>query len=319
MERRSKLRLMVARAGLALAAILALPIGVLGASPSPSAQPEPEDPGRPAILAWLDRSIPTDAATGTSIAVGVLLWDDRAAMIPDMGGTIQVRVHASDPNVGPVTVGGRSDWRGHFTATIVIPDGGVGSIDVFSPGTICENDVCRPDEWLFPIAGEGPPPEAPITSLAEARILLPAEPLVAGQPGEIAVRLEPRADWEADALVVPPSLVIRAREARGPNLATAALSLIDPAERVYQGPLTVPSAGDLVLEAATDEDSGDATRFPTSMTRISVEAASAPEAAEAGAETDSDDGLPPWFVVGMAVVALVGAGILVVGFAQGSR
>jgi hypothetical protein len=307
------------RAGFALLALLAYPQIASGASPSPSAEPEGGDPGPPGIVAWLDRPIPADAAAGASLPVGVLLWDETGHSIPDMGGTIQVRVHATDPSVEPATVSGRSDWPGHFTATIVIPKGGVGSIDFFSPSTVCENDVCRPDEFLFPIAGAGLPPEAPITGLAEARILLPSDPLVADRAADISVRLEPRSDWDPDALVLPSSLVIRARQARGSNLTTATLSLTDPGDRVYEGSLTLPAAGDLVLEAATDVEGGDATRFPTSMTRITVEAADTAEAADPGPARDADDSLPLWFVVGMAVVALAGAGVLAVGFVQGGR
>jgi len=189
------------------------------------------------------------------------------------------------------------------------------------PGTVCENDVCRQDDWIIPVVGAGPPPDAPITTLAQARIDVGDPALAADEPTDVSVVVRARANWASVPL--PAEIVVRAREPRGPNVATATLRLADPASGTYRGTITIPRTGELVLEAATDADGGDATRFGTSMMPVSVAAASGPgeggteEAPESGAGTD--DGLPPIVIVLLVGAAVLGAGVMLAGLRSGGR
>jgi hypothetical protein len=184
-------------------------------------------------------------------------------------------------------------------------------------GTICENDVCRRDDWVFEIAGTGPPPGAPITSLAEAQIDVDNDALRAGRSADLGVVLTANAEWQS--LPVPDLVVVRAREPRGPNLAAASLRLADPTGMTYAGSITIPRAGSFVLEAATDEDGGDATRFGTSMIRVTVGDSSAGEPAPPPISQADDESLPPVLLVLLGLVAVVGVGVILAGFRGGTR
>jgi hypothetical protein len=307
-------------AGLALAC---LPAVVAAASPSSSAgSPAPSErpPERPPIEVWLDRELPAAPSPGTTVEVGATLWDRLGKEIPRMGATLFLR--AVPPGDGaPTQAVAISDWRGHYRGQVAVPSGGLDHVELGVTGTICENDVCRQDDWVFPTAGLGPPPDAPVTSLAEARIDAADLSLAAGVPAQLRVVVEPSADWASFEL--PAQVVVRAREPRGPNLATATLPLVDAATGTYEGPITIPRAGDLVLEAATDADGGDATRFGTSMTPVTVAAGAGGgggAASEAPAPDGSaDEGVPIVVVVLLALAAILGAGVIVTGFRSGGR
>src|SRR5262245_31735114 len=251
--------------------LTAVPAGVAGGSPSPSpaasAEGSERPPERPPIQVWLDRELPGATHAGSTIEVGATVWDTLGNEIPRMGATIFLR--AVPPGGGqPTQAVAISDWHGHFRGSVEVPAGGLDRVELGVTGTICENDVCRPDDWIFPVAGIGPPPDAPGTSLAEARIALGGGGLRAGEPSDLSVAVHPNTLWAS--WPQPAQVVVRAREARGPNMATATLPLVDAAAGTYEGSITIPDAGEFVLEAATDEDGGDATRFGTSMTRITV-------------------------------------------------
>lgn len=271
-------------------------------SPPPGATAEPSEPppeGPPSIEAWLDRPVPSDAAPGSTLDVGVVLWDPRAGSVESTGTVIFVRVHDAAGGAIPPDGAARQNWRGHYAGTIEVPARGLGLLQFGVRGTACDDSGCTPSDWIFPIAGAGSPPDAPVTSLATATIDPPAGPLVAGQPAKVTIRLHPNAGLDLELFAMPESLVVRAREPRGPNLATATLSRVEgtgAADGAYAGSLTIPAAGDVVLEAATDADGGDATRFGTSLTRIIVAPASSAPAAAAGGV--------PWPVAAALVVAL---------------
>jgi hypothetical protein len=298
------------------------PAPAASASPSASASIAPDEerpPERPQIEAWLDRPLPTDP-TG-DLAVGVTLWD-AAGGIPTLGATIFVQAVPPAGGGDSIRATAIRDWRGHYRGTVGVPATGLDHLDVGVEGTICENDICRPDDLLFEISGVGPPPLAPLTDLAEARIEVGDAVLTAGRPAGVDIVVEPNADWES--LPLPPEIVVRARQARGPNLATASLPLVDAAGGLYSGSITIPEAGDLVLEAALDKDGGDATRFGTSMTRVPVQPASdGGGAGDPGSPTEpggtSDEGLPTIVIVLLAVVAIAGAGVMLLGFRSGGR
>ena len=310
----------VALAVLAAIASAARPAALFAQSPppAPSGSPDPErPPERPAVQVWLDAPPPTDAAPGDEVAIGATLWDTTSGAVADMGATVFIQAIPAAGSGGPSRVTAISDWAGHYRGTVVVPPGGLGALELGVTGTICENDVCRPDDWVFEVAGHGPPPEAPITSLARAMIDVDRDTLTAGRPTDIEIVLVANAEWPS--LPRPDLLVVRAREPRGPNLAAASLRLADPAGMAYAGSITIPRAGDLVLEAATDEDGGDATRFGTSMTPVTVLEASGGWSAPAPLVPVEDEGLPLVVLVLLAIVAIAGAGAMLVGFRGGSR
>ena len=311
--------------GLVASAALAVgPAHVAAASPSlePSPAPTERPLERPPFEVWLDRPIPTDARPGDRLDVGATIWDRLAGEIPRMGATIFLRAlpaegagNAAGP---PAQTFARTDWPGHFRGTVEVPPGGLGGIELGVSGTVCENDVCGPADWVFDMGGVGPPPDAPISDLAEARISLGADP-VDGTPTELSAVLTPQADWES--LPAPDAIVVRAREPRGPTVASASLALTDAAGLVYTGSITIPRAGDLVLEAATDEDGGDATRFGTSMVPVTVG-----QGSDGGAPTEPagpgeipDDGPPPVVIALLALVAILGIGAILSGFRGSER
>jgi len=299
------------------------PAPAAAASPSPSASAAASEgpPERPPFEAWLDRPITADAAPGDTLDVGVTIWDALGLEIPRLGATIFIQAVPPAGGGDPVRVVAIRDWPGHFRAQVEVPAGGLDRLETGIPGTVCENDVCRPDDWLIPVAGTGPPPDAPITTIAEARIDAGGERIAANRPADVSVAVRPRADWETVPL--PARIVVRVREPRGPNLATATLPLKDSATGTYQGTITIPRAGDLVLEAATDADGGDATRFGTSMTPVSVAAGSGPggggTAESPEPDAAADEGLPPIVLVLLVGAAVLGAGVMLAGFRSGSR
>ena len=311
------LRIVLTLAVLLGASLVAPPASHGAPTPSPSIAPDEErPPERPRIQAWLDAPLPTEAAPGDELTVGATLWDTLGGVVADMGATVFLRALPADGAGEPMAATAISDWPGHYRGTVVVPPGGLGAVELGTSGTMCENDVCRPDDWVFEIAGEGPPPEAPITSLAEARIDVDGE-LVAGTPTDVEVALTANAGWLN--LPVPDLLVVRAREPRGPNLAAASLRLADAGGTTYAGSITIPQSGDLVLEAATDEDGGDATRFGTSMTPVTVGEPSAGETTSAPIGGVDDEGLSPVVLVLLGLVAVVGVGVILAGYRGGSR
>jgi len=287
------------------------------AAPSPSPSPSEEVPGEPRIEAWLDRPLPVNVAPGSAIEVGAMLWSGGSEAARFVGTSIFVRAHPATGDAEPTTSNARQDWRGHYVGRVEVPEGGLGSVEFGVTGTLCENDVCGPRDFIFPIAGTGPPPDAPMTSLAAAEIALPADALVAGEPIHATVRLRLNASWEPAFVPLLTTIALRAREPRGPTVATVMLRLTDASSRTFGGALSIPDSGDYVLEAAMDADGGDATRFGTSMTPIHVEPRAAGIASPAG--LGDDDSLPTWLVVAMVAIAVIGGGFLIAGFRSGSR
>jgi hypothetical protein len=310
----------------ALAALLAtaIPGGAAAtsplASPAASAKASARPPERPPIEVWLDRELPAAPAAGSMLDVGATVWDTLGREIPRMGATIFLRAVPRGGETPTETVA-ISDWHGHYRGSVAVPATGLDRIELGVSGTICENDVCRPDDWVFPLGGFGPPPDAPVTSLAEARIAPGDSSIRSGKPSNLSVTIQPNTAWPTWPR--PSQVVVRAREARGPNVATATLPLFDAAAGTYEGSITIPGAGDFVLEAATDEDGGDATRFGTSMTRVTVATADGAPAGSSESssgnslDAHSDDGIPTVVVILLALAAVLGIGVIVAGFRSG--
>jgi hypothetical protein len=310
--RRAPRAVFLAAAVLAVAAVVPGDLAAAAPSPRASSSPSEQPPDRPPFEVWLDRPLPVDAGAGDEVDVGATIWDRLGGEIPRMGATIVLRIVSADGAVPPSQTFARTDWPGHYRGTVEVPPGGIGRLELGVTGTICENDVCRPDDWTFDMGGIGPPPDAPISVLAEARITVDDD-LVAGKPAGVAVALTPQADWVS--FPAPTAIVVRAREPRGPDLATASLPLTDPAGLRYEGELTISRGGDLVLEAATDEEGGDMTRFGTSMIPVVV-ADSGSDATDGGTSPGAagDDAPPPIVLALLALALVVGVVVVLSGF-----
>ena len=226
MHRPPRWAVLIVLAGMALAP---WPMVAAAASPGPSSRVSAEpsgQPERPPIEVWLDRDPAAAPAPGSMLEVGATLWDTLGNEIPRMGATLFLR--AVPPGGGtPTQAVAISDWRGHYRGRVAVPEGGLARVELGVTGTVCENDVCRQDDWVFPVGGIGPPPDAPVTSLAEARIDPGGLTLTAGEPAQVRVVVEPSTEWAS--FERPAQVVVRAREPRGPNLATATLPLVDAA------------------------------------------------------------------------------------------
>lgn len=296
--------------GLLLVALVAAAPGAEAASPAVSPTPEIE-PHAPVVKVWLDRALPATVQPGTTLEVGGLLWNADDNLVTFAGTAIFVRAVGADGVPAKVRNPAIQDWRGHYAGRVEVPTDGLSGVEFGQTGTMCENDVCASHDSIFPLGGIGPPPGAALTSIATAMIDPPIGPLVAGQPLAITVRVRLNADWSG-AFVYPPTLVIRVRQPRGPDIATSPLELSPTRPGTYEGSLTIPASGDLVIEAATDREGGDATRFGLSLRPITVEPASS-----LSLPADPRPGLVPLLAAGLAVS--LGAGMLVVRRRRGDR
>ena len=135
-----------------------------------------------------------------------------------------------DPAKGSAksTVGeANSDWSGHLIAEVVIPKGGPGALEVGLSEEACTArgsvQSCDTSEFPFRMAGSGPPPDAPLASLVVARTQPPTGRLLAGEPFDVTVTLEPQAGWDVAALKLPKQLVAFANQRGGQDLASTTL------------------------------------------------------------------------------------------------
>src|SRR5262249_9741499 len=150
-------RVAARRFGAIAAASFALLTLVAGAAAaSPSAPPPQTDLSH--VQAWLDSRIelPPDAPAGGIFKTGFTFWDtttrafapgDRveAGLVPKQG--------SAKPGVATIT----PDRPGHVLADMVVPKGGAGQVQVFARSGGREVRV--------PLAGIGPPPDAPLETL----------------------------------------------------------------------------------------------------------------------------------------------------------
>ena len=286
------------------AAILA-PVA-MAADPSGSASPE-----QVPIEVWLDRPLPVDATAGESVEITAFLWDREVhAMAPIEGPFLRLLPASGDAE--PPQTAMRSDWPGHVYASLAVPAGGVGSIQVGFQGQECnDSNVCRDVELLFRIAGTGPPPDAGVPDLVFAQIEQPSDDVVAGQPFEVTVDLDLRGQWDPSRITLPDRLILLANNPRerGPDLASSEIRPVPTTPRQYRGTLTIPEPGDANLVAAMPGAGGADVVLASSETRISVED---PDtlAAAAGGGTPTAPG-PPLPLVGALAALLVVAAFLV--------
>jgi hypothetical protein len=107
---------------LLIAAWWTLPVAA--ASPSPA-------PGVPdGLQVWLDSdSITPDAPPGGVVQVGFTFWDTRVGDFPNVEGPY-VKLHPAKGKAAPSEATIEQDFPGHVLATVEVPQGGVGAVEV---------------------------------------------------------------------------------------------------------------------------------------------------------------------------------------------
>src|SRR5258706_2170755 len=93
------------------------------ASPAPSASP-PAESAFTNFEAWLDHAPPPDAPAGSTITVGLTIWDSQQANFLVMSG-LYLKLHPASGKARPTEAElTRSDVPGHFAADVIVPKGG---------------------------------------------------------------------------------------------------------------------------------------------------------------------------------------------------
>jgi hypothetical protein len=220
----------------------------------------------PDVEAWLDRPPPTGAPAGSTVQVGAVLWH-RPTHTP-LATSAFIRVHPASGGSPPIEVPASQDWPGHVVAQVTVPAGGFGRLEIGTAGSACTAGGCSRSDALYAVAGVGPPPGAPLTTIATAAVVPPAEQLVAGQPNEFEVVLVPRAAWDAAALPWPDALTLQVRRPREPVLAEAPVHLVDAASATYRGSIAVPEPGRFAFQVAAG--TGDEAVFGASLVTLEV-------------------------------------------------
>lgn len=105
-------------------------------------------------IAELDAPIPPDAQPGTKIDVGWRAWvPDGDNEWPFEGFPVFIRLTSPDGASSTEAFAAEDPpGSGHFLATIVVPDGGVGLVEVGLFGESCVNGECTRSDLLFPLA-----------------------------------------------------------------------------------------------------------------------------------------------------------------------
>lgn len=303
---------------LGLACVVA-PTLAASPSPVPAASPSPEPlPSGPTleIQAWLDEPLPTDAEPGTSLTIGALLWDPQG-QAPTGAPTSFMRLYPASGDAPPVESPASQDWRGHIVATLTVPDGGVGRLEVGVIGTSCTpGGDCQRSDAYYDLQGAGPPDGAPLPKIADVTIepLLPT--LVAGEPSTVDLTLQPKVAWPD--FEAPAQLVLVVREPRADPIAEEPARLVDAATGTYRTEVTVPAAGRYILEAATAEGS-DGEVFESATVRLEAlppaSAAPTPESpgsGEPGGTGSGDGSLAILAAIAIAATAF-SAGVIYLG------
>jgi hypothetical protein len=272
---------------------------VAAASPAPSASAEAGPGAFPNLEVWLDRATRTDARPGSTIAVGLTIWDSQQAKFLVMSGLYLELYPATGkarPTEAEIT---RSDWPGHFLANVIVPKGGPGAVEV----------VVRDGNADLPIhvGGVGPPPTAPLSSLVDAEVQLPSEPAIAGRPMDLVVDLRTRVEWDPP-VGLPDRLIVIATLGRGPELTNTEIRAVTGSPTTFAGPITIPKAGNVTLAFAFPGGPSGADDFFQTTTRVQVGAAG--ESTPAVAAPVPDGGLP-WPLIGGGIIIVVAAAFLI--------
>jgi hypothetical protein len=107
--------------------------------------------------AKLDTAIPRDAEPGTTVDIGwsvFSLVDGRQE--PIQGSPVYVRLVAPDGRTSTEVAGTeKPSGSGHYTASIVVPAGGIGEVIVGMVGEACTaNGACERSDIIFPLTDD---------------------------------------------------------------------------------------------------------------------------------------------------------------------
>ncbi len=127
-------------------------------------------------LASLETPIPPDADPGTTIDVAWRAWmPDAGTDWPFSGLPVFIRLISADGSFATETMGRESPaGSGHYDATIAIPSGGVGRVEVGLFGESCVDGTCTRSDLLFELPEDqrvpqaaAAPPVAPLGTAAD--------------------------------------------------------------------------------------------------------------------------------------------------------
>jgi hypothetical protein len=290
--------LVLAPGWLSTAARAADPTAAPSPSPSPALLP---------IQAWLDRPEPSAAAPGEMVTIGATMWDPSTdGFSSSTPGFVRI-VPATGPGPASEAIPQRSEaW--HVTASLRIPTGGYGALEIGVAGSACGVDGCVPTEILYTVAGVGPPTGASLPQIADATIQPLLGAPVAGAPFEVAVTIRPKVDWPASTLPMPDRLILRGRMPRG-AIDTEVPLLRDAGvgpDVVFAGTMTLSEVGPSVLDVATTLGASDRDVFVASAMPVMVVPSS--DASEPG--TGGDGSSPISLDALLALLALSAASVL---------
>ena len=125
-------------------------------------------------LASLERPIPPDADPGTTIDVAWRAWmPDAGTDWPFSGLPVFIRLVSADGGLSTETMGRESPaGSGRYDATIAIPSGGVGRVEVGLFGESCVDGTCTRSDLLFELPEDQRLPQSaatpPVVPLATA-------------------------------------------------------------------------------------------------------------------------------------------------------
>ncbi len=285
-------------------AALAVAIGTLAVAPAAVAG-ELER-----VEAWLDAPVPTDAAPGTTVTIGVTIWHATEGTPFLLPAIVIEPYDRSDPATPLEAIQAPTDWPGHYVAEVAIPPGGLDHIVVGLPGRSCTAEgECVESIISFDEGGVGPPPEAPLPFLADLQMDLLTTPAIAGEPIDVELTLEHRAPWSRDLAPYPEELVVMLRPPRAEPLTEAVAALADPDTGRYAAAIPAPEPGDYVIDAATDPETTTGEIFTRATQRVTVEP---PEAAPVPANDEA--AIDPALIAAIvaAVVAVGSIGIIAI-------
>jgi hypothetical protein len=162
--------------------------------------------------AELDAAIPRDAGPGTELDVAFRAWvPDGGKDWPFSGLAVFIRLTSPDGKASTEAAAHQDrSVPGRYTATVVIPDGGVGLVEVGMFGESCVNEVCTRSDLMFALPEEQRVPRAFAAPVAPPERPAPAAavqpPAAAVQPTAVAAP-ELTVAAAAAATTAPPDTV----------------------------------------------------------------------------------------------------------------
>ena len=207
------------------------------------------------LQVWQDEELLIDAPPGGVLDVGFTLWDAPGDAFADINGLyvrLQPKTGTAAPSNGVVV----TDFPGHVTATVLVPEGGIGPFDIgLLAGTCWDGHGCADVELPVALAGFGPPDGAPRESYIGAFFDPFVGDLVADRPFPVKVEVYPRENGLWTKIDQPMRLLITAT-GNGVEVARGDVTFQD-IYLPYLGHLAIPEIGDYQLQLYAPAGDGD--------------------------------------------------------------